>query len=152
MAVNPHDVVNPFTLKTASVLFKLEGATDSDDFSKPISDITFTPTAQSGSWTGCSGNTISEQGIATWVAGFGLVQDLDDDSLLLWLLEHEGEKAEVTATLKTGATAFVFTVTLTPATIGGAIGPNPLSSTVNLPMDGKPVPTAVGTTTTTTTA
>ena len=143
MTTVTHEVVNPYTLKTARVLFKLEGSADTDDFSKPISDITFTPTSQSGSWTGCTGNVISEQGIATWVAGFGLAQDLDDDSFMLWLLEHEGEKAQVTATLKSGAKAFVFTVTLTPATIGGAVGPNPLSSSVSFPMDGKPVPTTI---------
>ena len=140
MATIVHEVGDSFVLKTASVLFKLVGATDTDDFSKHIGDITFTPTSSSGSWTGCTGNVITEQGIATWTAGFGLVQDLDPDGFLLWLLEHEGEKAQVTATLKSGTGAFTFTVTIVPATIGGAIGANPLSSTVTLPMDGKPVP------------
>ena len=140
MTTIPHPVTDPYVLKTASVLFQLEGATDSDDFSKHIGGITFTPTAQSGSWTGASGNVISEQGIATWAATFGLVQDLDDEGFMLWLLLHEGEKANVTATLKSGTGAFTFTVTLTPAAIGGEVGPNPLSSSVTLPMDGKPTP------------
>lgn len=138
-----HELVNPYTLKTATVLFKLAGATDSDDFSEPISDITFTPSAQTGTWTSCTGKVVSEMGTATWAAAFGLAQDLDDDSFMLWLLEHEGEKAEVTATLKSGAKAFKFTVTLTPATIGGTVGSNPLSSSVTFPMDGKPVPTTI---------
>lgn len=139
MATIAHPVTDAYVLKTLSILFKRKGATDTDDFTKHVGGVTFTPTAQSGSWTGASGNVISEQGIATWVATLGLVQDLDDDGFMLWLLAHEGEKADVTATLKSGTGAFTFTVTLTPAAIGGEVGPNPLSSSVTLPMDGKPV-------------
>lgn len=138
MATIPHPVGEHYTLKTATVIFQLAGATDSDDFSDHVGEVTFTPTSQSGSWTSVNGNVLSEQGVATWAATLGLVQDLDDDGFLLWLLAHEGEKATVTATLKSGTGAFSFVVTLTPATIGGAPGANPLSSTVTLPMDGKP--------------
>ncbi len=139
MTTTMHTVGTPYVLKTASVVFTLNGATDSDDFSKHIGEITFTPSATSGSWTGCSGNVISEQGIATWTATFSMIQDLDDDGFLLWLLDNEGAKADFSATLKSGTGAFSGTVTLTPATIGGAPGADPLSSSVTLPMDGKPV-------------
>lgn len=134
-----HPVTDFYTLKTASVVFKLDGATDSDDFSDHIGEIAFNPASQTGSWTSINGKVVSENGIATWTATMGLVQDLNDQSFLLWLLEHEGEKASVTATLKSGTGAFTFDVTLTPAQIGGQVGSNPLSSQVTLPMDGKPV-------------
>lgn len=141
MAITPHPIGSSFVLKTATVVFKREGATDSDDFSLHIGDIILNPTIQSGSWTGCSGNVISEQGVATWAAQFGLLQDLEDNGLLWWLMDHEGEKADVTATLKSGADPVYFTVTLSPAQIGGAIGANPLSSSVTMACDGKPTKT-----------
>lgn len=138
MTVTPHPVSNPYTLKTATCVFEREGATSSDDFSDHIGEITLTPNTASGSWTSITGKVITENGIATWAAGFGLVQDLDDASFLRWLLAHEGEKAEVTATLKGGADSVIFTVTLSPASIGGAAGADPLSSNVTMPIDGKP--------------
>lgn len=138
MAITAHPVVNSFTLKTATVVFKRHGVTDSDDFTEHVGDITLTPSVQSGSWTGCSGNVITDQGIATWAAAFGLTQDLDDNSFLWWLLDHEGEKADVTITLKSGADPVYITVTLSPAQIGGAVGSNPLSSSVTMAVDGKP--------------
>lgn len=143
MTAIAHEIVSPYTLKTATMTFQLLDATgtptgDVDDFTDHIGSITFTPTAQSGSWTGASGNVVSENGVATWVAGFGLIQDLDAESLLMYLLEHEGVKAKFSGKLKSGTRTVSGIVTLTPATIGGDVGPNPLSSTVNMPMDGKP--------------
>lgn len=137
MSTTPHEVVSPYTLKTATCTFKIGTATP-DDFSDHIGEITLTPTATSGSWTSINGKVITENGIATWAAGFGLVQDLDDASFLRYLLDNEGTKALVEATLANGTDKVTFTVTLAPATIGGASGANPLSSTVTMPIDGKP--------------
>jgi len=143
MSTVPHEIVSPYTLKTATMTFQLLDASgvptgDVEDFTDHIGSITFTPTAQTGSWTGVGGNVVSENGIATWVAGFGLIQDLDAESLLMYLLEHEGAKAKFSGKLKSGSRTVSGVITLTPATIGGDVGANPLSSTVNLPMDGKP--------------
>lgn len=144
MTATDHPIVSPFTLKTANMVFQLlDGAGQPsgtpDDFTDHIGSISFTPTSQSGAWTGCGGNVVSENGIATWVAGFGLIQDLDDSSFLRWLLTHEGAKATFSGKLKSGTDTVSGTVTLTPAAIGGDIGPAPLSSTVSFPMDSHPV-------------
>lgn len=139
MATVSHPIVQSFVLKTASVLFTRAGATDADDFTKHIGEIGLTPTTAAGSWTGISGNVVAEQGIATWSAQFGLIQDLGENSFLRWLLAHEGDKAAVVATLASGADPISFTVTLSPASIGGAVGPNPLTGTVTMVIDGKPL-------------
>lgn len=138
MTVTDHPIVSPYTLKTASVIFQLSGATTSDDFSDHIGEITLNPSAQSGSWVGVTGNTVSDQATATWAATLGLIQDLDDASLLRWLLTNEGQKATCTAVLASGKDTLTFTFTVTPAQIGGAAGSTPLSSSVTVPIDGKP--------------
>lgn len=139
MATTAHTVTRPYVLKTAQAIFTRAGAEDADDFSDHIGEVTLTPTSQSGSWTGITGKTISDQGIATWAATLGLIQDLDDNGLLRWLLQHEGEKATLALTLATGADTITIDVTLSPSQIGGAVGPNPLSGSVTLAVDGKPV-------------
>ena len=139
MATIDHPVTLPYVLKTATCVFTRDGATDSDDFTDHVGEITLTPSIQTGSWTGIGGNVISDQGIATWAAQFGLIQDLDENGFLRWLLVHEGEKATVVATLASGADTLTIDVTLSPATIGGAVGPNPLTGTVTMAVDGRPV-------------
>lgn len=138
MATVTHEVGKAFVLKTTSVVFTRDGATDSDDFSKHIGEVAFTPSVQTGTWTGVSGNVISDQGIATWTTTFGLIQDLADNGFLRWLLIHEGEKADAVVTFADGADPCTVTVTLSPAQIGGAVGANPLSSSVTMATDGKP--------------
>lgn len=138
-----HPIVSAYTLKTLTMTFQLLDAAgdptgDVEDFTDHIGGVTFKPTSQTGTWTGGSGNVVSEVGTATWVAGFGLIQDLDPESLLMYLLENEGAKAQFSGKLKTGTRTVQGIVTLTPAQIGGEPGANPLSSTVDLPMDGKP--------------
>lgn len=134
----PVAVESPYTMKTATVVITPDGGAASD-FSNHIGEITLAPTAQSGSWTAISGYVLQDVGKSTWACTLGIIQDLADSGLLRYLMEHEGEKAEVEATLATGADLLTFTVTLSPSTIGGAAGPNPLSGTVTLPVDGTPV-------------
>lgn len=138
MATVPHPVGQAYVLKTATVLIQRDGAADVDDFSDHVGEITLTPTSSSGSWTAVNGKVISDQSVSTWAATLGLVQDLDSSGLLRYLLTHEGEKADVVATLADGADDLNITVTLSPATIGGQPGANPLASSVTLPMDGRP--------------
>lgn len=131
-------VTSPYVLKTASCIIT-RGANAPDDFTKHVDEITLTPAASSGTWVGISGNVIQDQGIATWAATLGLIQDLASTGLLRYLLEHEGEKATIEAALASGSDTLSIEVTLTPATIGGAAGDvNPKASKVTLPMDGKP--------------
>ncbi len=138
MATIAHPVVLPYVLKTASCLITRDGAADTDDFTDHVGEITLTPNVQSGSWTGVGGNVISEQGIATWTAGLGLIQDLDANGLLRYLLIHEGEKATIACALVDSADVVTVTVKLSPATIGGPVGSNPLTGTVTMAVDGKP--------------
>jgi hypothetical protein len=138
MATVNHPVVKPYVLKTANVKFKLSGATDTDDFTPHISEIRLTPSTPSGSWTGVSGNVISDQGVATWTAQFGAIQDLDTAGLLRWLLANQGKKADVTAILATGAGTITCTVTLAAGEIGGAVGADPLTFTTPMAVDGTP--------------
>lgn len=139
MATVAHPIVEAFVLKTATCTFKLADSLDTDDFTPQIHAVKITPTVQSGSWAGIGGNTTSEQGMATWAASFGAIQDLDAESFQRWLFDNEGKKALVTATLKSGSDALTFTVTLAPGEIGGEVGPNPLTFTVPMPCDAKPV-------------
>lgn len=138
MATVTHPVTTPLSFKVATLSAAIVGATDTDTLTPQVDQITFTPTTQSGSWTGVSGNVVSDQGIATWAVTLGMIQDVAATGMLRWLLNNEGKKCVLTALLTTGVTATI-TVTISPAQIGGAVTPGPLTSTVTLAADGKPV-------------
>mgnify|MGYP000869351020 CR=1 FL=1 len=138
MAVVAHPVTTPLTFKVATLTAAVVGATDTDTLSPQVSEITFTPTTQSGSWTGVGGNVVSDQGIATWALTLGMIQDVAANGMLRWLLANEGKKCAFTALLITGVAAAI-TATISPAQIGGGVTPGPLTSTVTLACDGKPV-------------
>lgn len=137
MATVNHPVTTPLTYKTATVNAIVAGSADTDNLSPQVGELRFVPSTQSGSWTGVGGNVVSDQAIATWAVVVGMIQDVAASGMLRWLLANEGKKATFTALLTTGVTA-TFTATLSPAEIGGAPSPGPLSSTVTLAMDGKP--------------
>lgn len=138
MAVIPHPVTTPLSYKVATLSAIIAGSADTDTLTPQVGEITFNPATQSGSWTGISGNVVADQSIATWTVQLGMIQDVAASGMLRWLLANEGKKAAFTALLTTGVTA-TFTATLSPATIGGPVGPGYLTSTVTLAMDGKPV-------------
>lgn len=138
MAVVAHPVTTPLTFKVATLTAAVVGASDTDTLSPQVSEITFTPSTQSGSWTGVGGNVVQDQGIATWALTLGMIQDVAATGMLRWLLANEGKKAVFTALLTTGVTATI-TAVISPAQIGGAVTPGPLTSTVTLACDGKPV-------------
>ncbi len=138
MAVVAHPVTTPLTFKVATLTAAVVGATDTDTLTPQVGEITFTPSTQSGSWTGVSGNVVADQGVATWALTLGMIQDVAATGMLRWLLTNEGKKAVFTALLTTGVTATI-TATISPAQIGGAVTPGPLTSTVTLACDGKPV-------------
>lgn len=137
MAVVTHPVTTPLSYKVATLTGAVTGSADTDTLSPQVSEITFTPATQTGTWTGIGGNVVSDQSIATWTAQLGMIQDVAATGMLRWLLTNEGKKCTFTALLTTGVTV-TFTATVSPATIGGPVGPGYLTSTVQLAMDGKP--------------
>ena len=138
MAVVPHPVTTPLVFKVANLTAAIVGATDTDTLSPQVGEITLTPSVQSGSWTGVGGNVVSDQGIATWQLTLGMIQDVAASGMLRWLLANEGRKCVFTSLLTTGVTVTI-TAVISPAQIGGAVTPGPLTSTVTLACDGKPV-------------
>lgn len=138
MAIVNHPVTTPLSYAVATLTAAVVGATDTDTLSPQVSEITFVPSTSSGSWTGVSGNVLQSQGIATWAMTLGMIQDVAVNGMLRWLLANEGKKAVFTALLTTGVTATI-TATISPATIGGAVTPGYLTSSVTLVCDGKPV-------------
>lgn len=138
MAVVNHPVTTPLTYKIATLTAAVVGAADTDTLSPQVSELTLTPTTQSGNWQGIGGNIVSDQAIATWALTLGMIQDVAASGMLRWLLTNEGKKCVFTALLTTGVTVTI-TAVISPATIGGAVTPGPLTSTVTLACDGKPV-------------
>ena len=137
MAAVAHPITTPLTMKTATVTAAVTGSADTDTLTPQVGEITLTPTTQTGSWTGVSGNVQSDQSIATWAVTLGMIQDIATTGMLRWLLTNEGKKATFTCVLVTGVTV-TFTATISPAQIGGAPSAGPLTSTVTLACDGKP--------------
>ena len=138
MAVINHPVTTPLVFKVATLTAAVVGATDTDTLSPQVGEIKLTPSVQSGSWTGVGGNVVSDQGIATWQLTLGMIQDVAASGMLRWLLANEGRKCVFTSLLTTGVTVTI-TAVISPAQIGGAVTPGPLTSTVTLACDGKPV-------------
>lgn len=137
MALVP--VTKPYSLKTATAVFKIVGEAATSDFSSHISEVTFTPSTSSSTWTAINGNVISDGSIATWAAGLGLVQDLDAAGFMRWLLDNEGKRAEALFTFADGTDPCKIMLTLQPSNIGGAANGNVAEASVTLPCDGKPV-------------
>lgn len=138
MAVVNHPVTTPLSYKVATLTAAVVGSPDTDTLSPQVSEIRFTPTTQSASWTGVGGNVVQDQSIATWAMTLGMIQDVAATGMLRWLLTNEGKKAVFTALLTTGVTVTI-TATISPAEIGGPVQPGYLVSTVTLVCDGKPV-------------
>lgn len=138
MAVVAHPITTPLTFKTSTVTAAVTGSADTDTLTPQVGEITLTPSTQSGSWTGVGGNVQSDQAIATWALTLGMIQDVAATGMLRWLLTNEGKKCTFTMLLVTGVTVTAI-ATISPAQIGGAPQAGPLTSTVTLAMDGKPV-------------
>lgn len=138
MAAVAHPVTTPLVLKTATVTATVAGSSDTDTLTQQVGEIRLTPESQSGSWVGVSGNVVQDQSIATWKLTLGMIQDVATSGMLRWLMTNEGKKCTFVSLLTTGVTVTIV-ATLSPAEIGGAPTPGPLTSTVTLACDGKPV-------------
>lgn len=132
-----HPITTPLAFKTTTVEAVVDGSADTDVLTPQVGELRFTPTTQTGSWTGVSGNTVSEQSAPVWTVTLGMIQDIAATGMLRWLLTNKGKKAVFTAELVSGVTV-TFIATISPAEIGGAPSGTPLSSTVTLAMDGDP--------------
>lgn len=137
MATINHDITTVLAFKTTTVQATVAGSSDTDILTKQVGELKFTPQTQTGTWTGVSGNVISDQSMPTWNVTIGMIQDIAASGMLRWLLTNKGKKCTFTALLVTGVTV-TFTATLSPAEIGGAPSGTPLTSTVTLAMDGDP--------------
>lgn len=138
MATVAHPVTTPLSFKTAAVTAAITGSTDTDTLTQQIGELRLTPSTQSGTWTGISGNVVADQSKATWAATFGMIQDVAASGMLRWLLTNEGKTCVFTCLLITGVTV-TFTATISPAEIGGVPSGTPLASTVTLAVTGTPV-------------
>jgi len=109
--------VSPFVLKDVTLTL------GTDSYEKHVSEVRFTPSASTISWTGLGGNTVTDVATATWTATLGYVQDWETvDSLSQYLLANEGESVEATFKPKSGSgPSFTATLTVTPGAIGGAV-------------------------------
>ena len=138
MATINHPVTDPLSFKVGTLTAAVDGSADIDTLTPQVHEVRFSPTTQSGSWTGISGNVVADNSIATWNVTLGMIQDVAATGMLRWLLANEGKKADFVAELVDGVEV-AFTATISPAEIGGAVAPGYLTSTVTLAMDGKPV-------------
>lgn len=133
-------VSKPVALKTASVTFTLQGEGNSpQDFSDHVNQIQLDPSKSSGTpFTSVSGKVINASSVSSWAATLGLVQDFDTTGFLRFLLDNDGTKATMKATFETGTNPLECVVTLSAASIGGTADGSNLTSSVTLPVDGKP--------------
>lgn len=76
-------LTQPYTLRDATLTI------EEDDFTAAVSAVTFVPTKRQP-WRGVGGNSVGAP--ADWIANLALAQDLAEDGLLRYLLDHEGEQ------------------------------------------------------------
>lgn len=126
--------VKPFVLK--DVLLKI----DADNYEAHVSQVEFTPSASTQTWTGLAGNTVTDVSTATWAATLAYAQDWETaDSLSRYLYDHEGDEVAVEFTPRSGSgPKFTASLIITPGAIGGTVN-GFATATVTLGMSGKPV-------------
>ena len=120
------------------VLKNVELLIPTDDYREHVSSVTFTPTTRTIQWTGLGTNTYTAASKATWTVELAYAQDwTTTNSLSSYLLEHEGEKVEITFAPADGGDQFTATVYIVPGAIGGAVNTVGVG-TVTLPVVGAP--------------
>ncbi len=96
-----------------------------DSFSKHVNNVQFTPSSSLQTWQGGTPDAVfSDQTNPTYVLDLTLVQDWETaNSLCNYLLEHEGETAEIEYMPHAdGKVSFIADVLLVAPTIGGPVG------------------------------
>lgn len=109
-----------------------------DDYSAAIDGVTFTPTTQSSTWRGISGNVRRGQAPSEWSLTLGHAQDLAPEGLTRYLLDNDGQSKVVTFTPVEDGPSITATVIIAPGTIGGTAGPDTATGTATMAVDGKP--------------
>lgn len=130
--------MNLFAMKTTKATFTPIDAESGEtvDYSDVINEITLTPSAGS---TQMAVSGANYGGQASWSVNLGLFQDIEKEGLLRFLLENEGKKYTALFEFVKGKDPLEAVVTISPASIGGAASNDIATSTVTLPIDGKPV-------------
>lgn len=126
-------LTTPYSLKNATL------AIEADDFTAAVSQVQFAPSTSTSTWRGIGGNVVKEQAVAEWSCTLGIAQDLAPGGLLRYLLDNDGVKKEVTFTPVADGPTITATLVMAPADIGGTAGPDMVTSSVTLAVDGKPV-------------
>lgn len=141
----------PYSLKTARLELAPDGDIGTaptatyDDYTAAVSDVNFTPTTATATWTGIGGNTLTDIGAPVWALGLGYAQDLAEDSLQRYLHEHHGETrlarfTPVTAAGEPGTGVPIYArVRLAAGGIGGKAGADVAVATSTFGVIGAPV-------------
>lgn len=131
--------VKPLILKDVELLI---GDATADDFRKHVSQVEFTPSASSTSWTGLGANTHTDTSVATWTCTLRYVQDWESTkSLSRFLYDNEGKTVPVKFKPKAGTAAGNPTwnaqMVISPGAVGGQVNAYAETS-VTLGLNGKP--------------
>jgi len=121
----------PFTLMNATFTI------GDDEFSQIVNQVEFVPSANATPFRGFK-NTMTAIEPASWVCNIGFQQDVAPDSLLRFLLDHEGEERDCTFRPRLDGPSMAATLTLSPANVGGSLAGGYATSTVTLGVQGKP--------------
>lgn len=129
----PDVLLQPLMLK--NVLMTI----GSDNHQAALDAVTFTPSADSQTWTGLAGNSVTDQSTATWVAALSYMQDWDTvNSLSRYLFANEGNTVAAVFRPRSGSgPSFAANLVVTPGAIGGQVNAW-ATTTVNLGCSGKP--------------
>lgn len=106
-------LTSPYAMRAATLTI------ESDDFTAAVSAATFVPTKRQP-WRGIGGNSIGAD--ADWTLNVAFAQDLAPTGLLRYLLDHEGEEADVVLTPVDDGPAISATVVCSPGQVGGSRG------------------------------
>lgn len=112
-----------------------------DDYEKHVSGVTITPTTGSSTWNGLDPDAaFTFPNATTWVAQLDYAQDWEtEDSLSLFLFEHEGEEVTMLFEPTKGGLGWEIDVVIVPGSIGGTVN-SVATSSVTLGVNGRPRP------------
>lgn len=134
MAVVP--LTSPYALKNATLSIA------ADDYTAAVTQVEFAPSVATSTVRTIDGVAHKDQSTAEWNCTIGFVQDLAPGGLLRYLLDNDGESADVVFTPEAGGPSISATLVLSPGSIGGTAGADLNVGTVAL-VSTKPVFTDV---------
>lgn len=125
--------IEPFVMRNVDLTI------GTDEYKSHVATVRLVPTTPTVSWGGLDGTSgRTFPGVTTWVAEIGYAQDFATaNSLARYLHEHEGETVPFVFKPVSGDPGASADVVIVPGAIGGDIN-TVATSTVTLPVDGKP--------------